>query len=119
MIGSRLRLSKEYTIEELFECIEGIQFEAGKPSIVDYGPTKWIVFSEHDWYSRIVIGGSKGKFDVQCKPVDVNEICNSLGKKIGLFIKRSGFFSEIMAKTKKKSETLISSIVLQINEMNL
>lgn len=119
MIRSRLKLSKEYTIEELFEYIKGIQFEAGKPSMVNYGPTKWIVFSEHDWYNRIVIGGSKGKFEVQCKPIDINEMYTSLGKKIGLLIKRSGFFSEIMEKTKKKSETLIASIVLQINEMNL
>ena len=118
-MGTRLRLSKEYTIEELFELIKDVEFEAGKPSIANHGPTKWIVFPEISRYNQVVIGGSQGKFYAKCisQPIVVNTLISK--RIITGIIKILAGFSGNFEKIKKRYEKLAESVGIQINNMNL
>ena len=119
MMGTRLRLSKEYTIEELFNLIKDFTFEAGKPSIVNHGPTKWIVFPELNRYNQVVIGGRKGKFYVQrtSQPIGIDKAITNVA--ISKLTGGMAGFSGVFGKTKRRCEKLAESVGVQINNMNL
>lgn len=119
MMGTRLKLSKEYTIEELYELIKDIEFEPGHPSMANYGPTKWIVFPQLNRYNQVVIGGSKGKFYVQrtVQPISVSGAVSNAA--ISSLTKGWSGLSGVFGKTKRKCEKLAESVGRQINEMNL
>lgn len=53
------------TLEELYEAIKDIKFEAGQASIVKHGFANVIVFPELDRNNQVWITGAKGKFQIQ------------------------------------------------------
>lgn len=119
LMGTKLKLSKNYTIEELFELIKDVDFEAGRVSMASHGPTKWIVFPQMDRNNQVVIGGSNGKFYAQrsAQPIGIDK---ALGNVLlsNLTGGLSGF-SAAFGKTKKRCEQLAESVGNQINAMKL
>ena len=119
LMGTKLNLSKAYSIEELFDLIKDVQFEAGTPAMANHGPTKWIVFPQLDRNNQVVIGGSKGKFYAQrsSQPIGIDK---ALGN-VALSSLTGGLtgFSGAFGKTKKRCEQLAESVGKQINAMNL
>lgn len=119
LMGTKLKLSKAYSIEELFDLIKDESFEAGVPSIANHGPTKWIVFPQLDRNNQVVIGGNNGKFYAQrsIQPIGLdkateNVIFSSLTNGLS-------DFTAVFGKTKKRCEQLAESVAKQINAMDL
>ena len=119
MLGTKLVLSKEYTIQELYECIKDVDFEAGKPELVHHGLADLIVFPQLDRNNQVQISGKKGKFYVVRSPqpagmdkaaanILLDQVTNGL----------SGF-SGAFGKTKKLGEALAKKTGQQINAMHL
>src|SRR5574344_1818336 len=62
----KLELTGTYTVEELFDQIKDVEFEAGKPELVKHGFSTLIVFPQLDNNNQVwIIPGGKGKFTVQ------------------------------------------------------
>ena len=115
----KLRLSKEYTIDELFELIKFADFEAGKPELVSYGPKRWIVFPLIDRKNQIVVGGSMGEFYVQrstCPIVSDNE---SPFNNVSTLKKYFGGIASVLSNHKQLCQNLVESVGEQINSMRL
>lgn len=119
LMGTKLTLSKAYTIEELFDLIKDVKFEAGIPSMASHGPTKWIVFPQMDRNNQVVIGGSNGRFYAQraSQPIGVEKAVGNVFLE-SLTDGLSGF-SGVFGKTKKRCEQLAESVGKQINAMKL
>ena len=119
LMGTKLNLSREYTIEELFEMIRDVEFEAGRPSMASHGPTKWIVFPQLDRNNQVVIGGSKGKFYAQrsAQPIGLDKAAGNVI--LSSITGGLSGFSAAFGKTKKRCEQLADSVGKQINAMNL
>lgn len=119
LMGTKLKLSKEYTIEELFELIKDVPFEAGTPYLANHGPTTYIVFPELNRYNQVVIGGKKGKFTVMrsAQPIGIDKALVN----VALSNLTNGLtgFSGAFGKTKKRCEQLAEEAAQQINDMNL
>ena len=119
LMGTRLKLSKPYTIEELYELIKNETFEAGVPTMANHGPTKWIVFPRMDRNNQVVIGGNNGKFYAQrsIQPIGLDNAAENV-----IFSSWSNGLSDFTAvfgKTKKRCEQLADEVAKQINSMNL
>ena len=118
-MGTKLKLSKPYSIEELYSLIKNETFEAGQPAMENHGPTKWIVFPKLNRNNQVVIGGTSGKFYVQrcVQPVETEYASGStfLSRLSG----RLADFSAASGKTETRCEQLAKSTARQINDMNL
>ncbi len=68
MLGMKyteLELKGDYaTLEDLFEAINNIKFEAGIPKLTKHGIRSVIVFPPIDRNNQVWITGEKGKFNV-------------------------------------------------------
>ncbi|MFR8547833.1 MAG: hypothetical protein ACLVEV_04305 [Lachnospiraceae bacterium] len=68
MLGVRnekLTFSRDIpTIDDLYDAIKDVAFEAGKPALAKEGFTKIIVFPEIDRNNQVQIMGSKGRYTV-------------------------------------------------------
>ena len=119
LMGTKLVLSKNYSLEELFELIKDVNFEAGVPQMAKHGPTPWIVFPQMDRNNQVVIGGSNGKFYAQrsAQPIGMDKAA----KNIVLDQLTGGLsgFSAAFGKTKKRCEELAKKTGEQINAMHL
>lgn len=61
-----IKTKKPYTLEELYEAIREVPFEAGPPSIVHYGFAHVICFPEQDLNNQVQIRiDKKGRIFVQ------------------------------------------------------
>lgn len=82
----KLELNGSYTIEELYEKIKDVPFDAGTPALVKHGFTWLIAFPQQDRNNQVqIIPATKGKFVVQrsTQPAGVgnmlkNDVLNSL-----------------------------------------
>ena len=115
----KLKLSKEYSIDELFELIRFADFKAGKPELVSHGPKRWIVFPIIDSKNQVVVGGSMGEFYVQRStcPIELNNDnsrndCNILKKCLEKV-------TVIFRNHKQLCQNFVESVGEQINSMHL
>ncbi len=60
----KITTSQPYSLEEFYERIKDVAFEAGKPEYVKNGFAYIIAFPELDRNNQVQITGSKGKFYV-------------------------------------------------------
>ena len=63
ILGVRLHFTQDYTIEEIYEKIKNIPFEAGHPAMVHQGSMTLIVWPQMDRSNQIQILGKNGKFN--------------------------------------------------------
>lgn len=63
---AKLNLKGNYeTMEQLYEAIKDIQFEAGTPALVKHGFNQVIVYPEQDRNNQVwIMNAGKGKFQV-------------------------------------------------------
>lgn len=68
------------TLEELYEKIKDVPFEAGKPELVKNGFAWLIVFPQLDRNNQVQIIGNKGKFTVQrsAQPAGVGKMVKNM-----------------------------------------
>lgn len=67
-------------IEDLYECIRNVPFEAGKPQLVKSGLTSIIVFPEIDRNNQVQIMGKNGKYTVvrSVQPAGIGNMAKSM-----------------------------------------
>ena len=111
----KLKLKEKYSMEELYEKIKGVSFEAGEPALVKNGFALVIAFPQLDNNNQVQILGTKGNFSVQ--PVGIeNLIANmALDKLTGGITGLSGAFGN----TKKRCMELATKTAEQINQMGI
>ena len=119
MSGTRLVLSKRYSIEELYDLLKDTDLAAGRAFLITQGPTRWIVFPPMDRQNQVVIGGRNGIFYVQrnTRPL----VCASGPGKASLH-SFSAFFlghCECSGRAKKRCEQAAKAVGRQINAMEL
>ena len=76
-----LKLKGSYAgIEEFYEKIKDVEFEAGKPLLIKYGFVWMIVFPPVDRNNQVQIIGNKGKFTVQrsVQPANMDSIVSNM-----------------------------------------
>ena len=68
------------TLEELYEKIKDVPFEAGKPELVKHGFAWVIAFPQLDRNNQVQIIGNKGKFTVQrsTEPAGVGKMVKNM-----------------------------------------
>ncbi len=122
MLGVRvekLNLKGNYSIQELFEKIKGVSFEAGTPSLVKNGFAWVIVFPQLDRNNQVQILGSNGKFSVQrsAQPAGVDNLVTNmaLDKLTGGLTGFSGAFGD----TKKRCMELATMTAEKINALGI
>ena len=115
----KLNLKGNYSIQELFEKIKDVPFEAGQPSLVKNGFVWIIVFPQMDRNNQVQILGSNGKFSVQrsAQPAGVdNLVANmALDKLTGGLTSVTG----ILGDTKKRCMELATKTAEKINSMGI
>lgn len=76
----RLELKGDYqTMQELYERLRDVSFEAGEPSLVKNGPEWIIAFPEVDGSNQVQILGNRGRYSVRrsSRPAGVDRFaCN-------------------------------------------
>ena len=110
----KLNLKGKYTIEELYNKIKDVNFEAGPPSLVKNGFAMVIAFPEVDRNNQVQILGGKGNFSVQrsAQPVGIDKLLTNmaLDKLTGGLTGLSGAFGNskkrCMELTTKTAETI-------------
>lgn len=119
LMGVKLKLSREYTIEELYELIKDVPFEAGKPELVNHGPAVLIAFPQLDRNNQVQILGKKGKYNVMrsVQPAGLDKAFSNIA--LEKFTGGLSGFSGAFGKTKKRCEELAKITGEQINAMNL
>lgn len=119
MLGTKLELSKPYSIEELYELIKDVPFEAGKPEIAKHGPATLIVFPQLDRNNQVQIMGKNGDFTSvrSVQPAGLDKAFSN----IALDHMTNGLsgFSGAFGKTKKLCYELARKVAEQINAMHL
>ena len=119
MSGTRLVLSKRYSIEELYELVRDADLAAGRASLMTQGPTRWIVFPPLDRQNQVVIGGQNGIFYVQ-RSAQPLAFASGPGKKwlhsFSAFLPRCSGCSD---RARKRCEQTAAAVGRQINEMDL
>ena len=119
LMGTKLKLSREYSLEELFEKIQNETFEAGEPSLASHGVMTYIVFPQIDRNNQVVIGNWKGTFYVQrtVQPIGIDKAVTNIALE-HLTGGISGI-SSVLGKNKKLCNQLVEKTADQINAMNL
>lgn len=115
----KLELKGNYSMEELYERIKDVKFEAGVPSLVKNGFAWVIAFPQLDNNNQVQILGANGKYSVQrsVQPVGVDKMLmnmaldNLTGGLTGL----SGAFGD----TKKRCMELATKTADTINALGL
>ena len=122
MLGVRvekLNLKNDYSIEELYEKIKDVEFEAGKPELVKNGLAWIIVFPQLDRNNQVQILGGKGKYTVQrsVQPAGLDKLAANMAleKLTGGLTGFSGAFGD----TKKRCMELATKTAAQINALGI
>lgn len=116
----KLELKGTYTVEELFDQIKDVEFEAGKPELVKHGFSTLIVFPQLDNNNQVwIIPGGKGKFTVQrsSQPAGVGNVV----KNMALDQLTDGWsgMSAAFGSTKKRCIELTEKTAQTINALGL
>lgn len=115
----KLELKGNYSMEELYEKIKGVEFEAGEPSLVKNGFAWVIAFPQMDRNNQVQILGGKGKFTVQrsAQPVGVDKLLANmaLDKLTGGLTGLSGAFGD----TKKRCMEMATKTAQTINALGI
>jgi hypothetical protein len=115
----KLNLKGNYSMEELYEKIKDVKFEAGTPSLVKNGFAWVIAFPQLDRNNQVQILGGKGKFSVQrsVQPVGVDKLLANmaLDKLTGGLTGFSGAFGD----TKKRCMELATKTADTINALGI
>jgi len=115
----KLNLKGNYSMEELFEKIKEISFEAGTPSLVKNGFAWVIAFPQLDRNNQVQILGANGKFSVQrsAQPAGVDKMLTNmaLDKLTGGLTGFSGAFGD----TKKRCMELATKTAETINALGI
>ena len=77
----KLNLKGDYpTLQDLYEKIKDVEFEAGKPSLVKSGLAYVIAFPQIDRNNQVQILGSKGKYSVtrSVQPAGVDKFLSNV-----------------------------------------
>lgn len=117
---AKLNLKGNYaTLEEFYEAIKDIKFEAGQASIVKHGISSVIVFPELDRNNQVWIIGAKGKFQVQ-RSTEVAGVGNMV-KNAVLDELTDGFtsLSGAFGNKKKRCMELVDITAKQIEEAGI
>lgn len=115
----KLNLKGNYSMEELYEKIKDVQFEAGTPSLVKNGFAWVIAFPQLDRNNQVQILGAKGNYSVQraVQPAGVDKMAANmvLDKFTGGLSGMSGAFGD----TKKKCMELVTKTADTINALRI
>ena len=115
----KLNLKGSYSMEELYEKIKDVKFEAGVPSLVKNGFAWVIAFPQLDRNNQVQILGGNGKFSVQrgVQPVGVDKMLANmaLDKLTGGLSGLSGAFGD----TKKRCMELTTKTAATINALGI
>ncbi|HOO27729.1 MAG TPA: hypothetical protein PLU43_04645 [Lachnospiraceae bacterium] len=115
----KLKLNGNYSMEELYEKIKSVSFEAGTPSLVKNGFAWVIVFPQLDRNNQVQILGTKGNYSVQraVQPAGVDKMAANmaLDKLTGGLSGMSGAFGD----TKKKCMELVVKTAETINALGI
>ena len=115
----KLNLKGNYSMEELFEKIKEVSFEAGTPSLVKNGFVWVIAFPQLDRNNQVQILGSGGKFSVQrsAQPAGVDKMLTNmaLDKLTGGLTGFSGAFGD----TKKRCMELATKTAETIHALGI
>jgi len=115
----KLELKGNYTIEELFDKIKDVEFEAGEPKLVKNGFNLLIAFPQLDRNNQVQILGYNGKYSVTraVQPAGLeNMVANAaLDKLTGGWSSMSGG----MGNTKKLCMELVTKTADKINALGI
>ena len=115
----KLNLKGNYSMEELYERIKDVKFEAGVPSLVKNGFAWVIAFPQLDNNNQVQILGANGKYSVQrsVQPVGVDKMLMNmaLDNLTGGLTSLSGAFGD----TKKRCMELATKTADTINALGL
>ncbi len=115
----KLELKGNYSMEELYERIKDVKFEAGVPSLVKNGFAWVIAFPQLDNNNQVQILGANGKYSVQrsVQPVGVDKMLMNmaLDNLTGGLTSLSGAFGD----TKKRCMELATKTADTINALGL
>ena len=119
IMGVRLQLEKDYTIEELYEKIKYIPFEAGHPVLVKQGSAKLIVWPQMDCCNQIQILGKNGKFNCfrSAQPAGLQK--ETLLALLNTFTGGLTSIHSVFGKNRKYCEALAKKTGEQINALRL
>lgn len=115
----KLNLKGNYSMEELYEKIKDVKFEAGQPSYVKNGFAYVIVFPQLDRNNQVQILGTKGNYSVQrsVQPAGVDKMVANmvLDEVTQGFSGMSGAFGD----TKKKCLELVTKTADTIRNLGI
>lgn len=115
----KLNLKGNFSMEELYEKIKDVKFEAGVPSLVKNGFAWVIAFPQLDRNNQVQILGANGKYSVQrgVQPVGVDKMLANmaLDKLTGGLSGLSGAFGD----TKKRCMELTTKTAQTINALGI
>ncbi|MBQ0042153.1 MAG: hypothetical protein KBS85_02355 [Lachnospiraceae bacterium] len=114
-----VKLSRDYTIEELYEAIKDKQFTAGVPSLTKHGFANIITFPPVDRNNQVwVMKGGKGKLSIQKQEIAGvgNAAKNALLDHVTDGI--SGM-SGVFGKNAKEAEKMVEVTAQEIEALNL
>ena len=115
-----LKPNTVYTTEEFYEKIKNVEFEAGVPQLVKYGPAYVIAFPEQDRNNQVQIQvDRKGKIYVQrsTQPIGLDKMAANM-----LLDNLTGGLSSMSVlggKKKKLCEELVKKTAAQLRQMDL
>ena len=115
IMGVRLQFTRDYTMEELYEKIKTIPFEAGHPSLVSQGTARLIVWPQMDRNNQIQILERNGKFTCMRSPQPAGSKHSILYAITGGLTNFSGMFG----KKRQSCEALARKTGEQINALRL
>lgn len=116
----KLTLKGNYeTIQELFEKIKDVEFEAGKPALIKQGFAWIIFFPKLDRNNQVQILGSKNKYSVvrSTQPAGLDQLLAN----VALEHLTDGFsgMTAAFGGTKKRCMALVESTAKVINELGI
>lgn len=109
-----------YTIEELFEKIKNVPFEAGQPQLLRYAMAQAICFPEQDRNNQVQISvDKKGRINVMRSPQPM--ALEKVAKNLALDQLTGGLsgMSMLGGKKKKLCEQLTKRTAEQLKELDL
>lgn len=118
-----VKTKNAYTIDELYEQIKDVQFEAGMPSLSQHGATHVITFPALDHNNQVWI--IPGQMKKQCtkwtvqKNQEVGLVNAAVNEALGDLTNGITRLSGIMGGNAKRIEELVDSTAKQLGELGL
>lgn len=115
----KLNLKGNYSMEELYEKIKDVKFEAGQPSLVKNGFAYVIAFPQLDRNNQVQILGAKGNYSVQrsVQPAGVDKMVANMV--LDEFTKGLSGISGAFGDTKKKCMELVTKTADTIRDLGI